>query len=183
MIVLQVLTGTFLIAGVELVEAAAQTADDDQVINAGKQLQQIPMGLVVVMIVVQIALHCVGVQGAITYTKWMVYCALASYALNFVVNVFQMNIFGLVLNVTLAYPHFYFIHEINQNIMSKLLELRARTSLLVLAQKDFRDLFSHHLTFFFLFTHDSPRKLPQRSPKLLLCLRPSLVAKSNCAGS
>lgn len=108
-----------MVAGIEFLEAAAKQSDDDQVINAGKQLQQIPMGLVVVLIIVQIVLHCIGVQGAIAYKKWMVYCALGSYALNFVVNIFQFNPFGLALNVGFAYPHFYFIHEMNQNIMSE----------------------------------------------------------------
>ncbi|KAG7347459.1 hypothetical protein IV203_016164 [Nitzschia inconspicua] len=118
MIVLQVLTGTFFVAGVELFEAAAKTADDDAVINAGKQLQQIPMGLVVALIILQIVLHSIGVQGAIAYKKWMVYCALASFAMNVVVNIFQLNPVFVIFNVCLAYPHVFFIKEMNENIMT-----------------------------------------------------------------
>jgi hypothetical protein len=119
MIVFQILSGTLLVAGVELFEGLAKTSTDDEVIAAGEQLQQIPVGLLVILIIVQIALHCIGVQGAIAYKKWMVYCALASYVLNFVLNIYHFNIVGLVLNVSFAYPHFFFIREINQNIMSK----------------------------------------------------------------
>jgi hypothetical protein len=119
MIVLQMISSTFLIAGVEFVEAAAKTADDDQLIDAGKQLAKFPMGLVIFFTLVQIVLHGLGVQGAIVYKKWMVYCALCSYALNFIVNIINFNIFGLVISATLAYPHVFFIREIDQNIMSK----------------------------------------------------------------
>jgi hypothetical protein len=119
MIVLQIFTGTLLIAGIELIEGAANTASDDQVVAAGKELQQIPLGLFVVLIIVQIVLHCIGIQGAIVYKQWMVYCSLASHVVNFVINIIGFNILGLVLNVSFAYPHIFFIYEINQNIMSK----------------------------------------------------------------
>jgi hypothetical protein len=114
----QIITGTFLIAGVEIVEAASKQADDDQVIDAGKQLEQIPMGLVVFLMLISIVLHGFGVQGAIAYTKWMVYAAMGSYALNLVLAVFQFNIVAIMINLSLVYPHFYFIKEMNENIMS-----------------------------------------------------------------
>lgn len=119
MIVLQMITTTFVIAGVELVEAAVKTADDDQLIDAGNQLAKFPTGLVIFFSLLQIVLYALGVQGAIVYKKWMVYCALSSYGLNFILNIIGFNIFGLVISATLAYPHVFFIREMDQNIMSK----------------------------------------------------------------
>jgi hypothetical protein len=117
--VLQILTGTLYVAGIEIIEGATKAATDDAVIEAGNKFQQIPVGLYVVLIIAQVMLHCIGVQGAIAYKKWMIYCPLASYTLNFVISIFQINIVGVLLNVGFAYPHFFFIHEMNQNIMSK----------------------------------------------------------------
>jgi hypothetical protein len=116
--VLQILTGTLYVAGIEIIEGATKAATDDIVIEAGKDLQQIPVALYVVLTIVQVMLHCIGVQGAIAYKKWMIYCALASYTLNFVIYIIQINIVGVFLSVGFAYPHFFFIHEMNQNIMS-----------------------------------------------------------------
>ena len=149
MIVIQIVSGTFLIAGVELIEAVAKQADDDQVINAGKQLETIPMGLVVVLMLVSIVLHGMGVQGGIAYKKWMVYAAMGSYALNLVLSVFQLNFLGIIVNLSLVYPHFYFIKEMNEQIMSK----SSVWFVCVFLGDDY-----FHLT---LFTSRSPRKLSQ----------------------
>jgi hypothetical protein len=118
MIVFQIFTGTLLIAGIQLINAAA-TASDDLFVATGEDLQQIPLGWFVVLIIVQIVLHCIGIQGAIAYKQWMVFCSLASHVVNFAVNIIGFNILGLVLNVGFAYPHIFFIYEMKQNIMSK----------------------------------------------------------------
>jgi len=118
MIVLQIISATFLIGGIEILEAAAKNADDDQVIEAGKELQQIPMGLLIVLLVLQLSMFGLGVQGAIAYKKWMVMCALAAYSLSFVMAVFQLSIFGMIQAGFFAYPHVFFIREMDQNIMT-----------------------------------------------------------------
>ena len=113
------ITATFLIAGIELIEAAAKDATDDTVIETGKELEKIPVGLLVVLYIIQIAMYALGVQGAITYTRWMVLCALGAYSLQFVLSLFQLNIPGMIFSGFFAYPHVFFIREMDQNIMSE----------------------------------------------------------------
>jgi hypothetical protein len=118
MICSTLLSAVFLVAGVEIMEAAAAGADDDQVVEAGKEMQSIPVGLLTVVMLVEVALYALGVWGAINYKKCLVVAALCAYLLHFVINLLQLGFFGMVLAVLFAYPHVFFIKEMDANIMT-----------------------------------------------------------------
>jgi hypothetical protein len=118
MLCFNLLTAVSFIAGVELMEAVASQADDDQVIEAGKELQSIPVGLFVALTILQAVFYVFGIMGAINYTKWMIICAIVGYVLSFAVQLFQLNLLGMFLSGVFAYPHFFFLSEMNKNIMT-----------------------------------------------------------------
>jgi hypothetical protein len=118
MLCFNLLTALSFVAGVEIMEAAAAQADDDQVIEEGKELQSIPMGLFVALIFLQAVFYVFGIMGAINYTKWMIICAIVGYVLSFAVHLLQLNFLGMLLSGVFAYPHFFFLSEMNQNIMT-----------------------------------------------------------------
>jgi hypothetical protein len=109
-----VLVGT----GVKLMEAYAADADDDQVVEAGKQLQGIPVGLLVVFMLLRAALCVLGVLGAISYKKWMVVAALCTHVLSVVIYLLHFNVPYMVFAGLLAYPHVFFIKEMDANVMT-----------------------------------------------------------------
>ena len=118
MSVLVLLSTVFLFAGVELIEAAAATADDDEVKKAGEELQQLPMGLIVATNVCLIGLFVAGIMGAVNYNPTLVKCAASGYVLKFALDLFQVNIGGMILDGFFFYPHFFFLKEMNDNIMT-----------------------------------------------------------------
>jgi hypothetical protein len=105
-------------AGIELVLEAAKTADDDATINAAKEVSAIPVGALIAIAVVNCTMYGLGVLGAISYSRWRVVCALVAYAVNFVLQLVQVNIIGAIICALFAYPHVFFIRELNSNIMS-----------------------------------------------------------------
>ena len=118
MLCFTLLAGISLVAGVELVDSVAAQADDDQVEEAAKQLSSLPIGFFVFLIFLQAVLYVFGIMGAINYTKWMVVAAIVGYVLSFISNLLQLSIFGMFFSGLFAYPHVFFIKEMNQNIMT-----------------------------------------------------------------
>jgi hypothetical protein len=112
------LSAVLMVAGVEILEAAAADADDDAVAEVGKELQSFPVGIMVVLMLIQAAFYVLGVWGAINYKKYFVVAALCAYVLSFVINLLQLGFFGMVLAVLFAYPHVFFIKELDANIMT-----------------------------------------------------------------
>eukprot|EP00339_Tiarina_fusa_P019986 CAMPEP_0117028252 /NCGR_PEP_ID=MMETSP0472-20121206/20559_1 /TAXON_ID=693140 ORGANISM="Tiarina fusus, Strain LIS" /NCGR_SAMPLE_ID=MMETSP0472 /ASSEMBLY_ACC=CAM_ASM_000603 /LENGTH=177 /DNA_ID=CAMNT_0004735689 /DNA_START=50 /DNA_END=583 /DNA_ORIENTATION=+ len=114
-----ILLGTiFLFAGIELMEAAAADADDDEVKEAGEQLQQIPLGLLVVVNLVLVALFAAGIKGAVDYNPRLVKCAAFAYVGKFILDLFGGNIAAAVTDAFFAYPHFFFLKEMSENVMT-----------------------------------------------------------------
>jgi hypothetical protein len=120
-IILDVIGVTFIIAGIELKEFAKQYAQ-----NAGdeddlKDIDELPLSLLVVLVffhIFQIVMLMLGVQGAITYKRWMVQCAVASYAVAIAVNLFLLDFGDIFIAGLCAYPNILFIREMDQNIMT-----------------------------------------------------------------
>jgi cytochrome bd-type quinol oxidase subunit 2 len=115
MLISTVITAILLTLGVEAMNAMG---DDQAQQEEAQQLNSIPLGLVVAMMMIQAVLFVFGIMGAIKYTKWMIMVALIGYALSFVVNLLSGSYLGLVLPALFAYPHFVLISEINQGIMT-----------------------------------------------------------------
>jgi hypothetical protein len=117
MLIFTVIAAIMIIIGVEVLKGNAALMDDDV---AQQELNSIPLGLVVVVVMIQAILFVFvfGIMGAIKYTKWMIFVALIGYALAFVGNILQGNIPHIILAALFAYPHFMFISELNQGIMT-----------------------------------------------------------------
>ena len=90
--------------------------------TSGEEIQKtvgsIPIGLVIAMGVVKILCYVVGIQGAISFTSWMVQVALVCYVIDFFLNAWQFNIFGMVLIAFFAYPHYFLVQEMKSGIMT-----------------------------------------------------------------
>ena len=113
------LSAILIIGGVELMKGTIKTlGDDDQVQQATKEIDDLPVGLLVAMVMIQAVFFVFGIMGAINYTKWMVIVALIGYALALVGNILTLSIFGIVLSAAFAYPHFFFLREMSQGIMT-----------------------------------------------------------------
>lgn len=69
-------------------------------------------------LVVSMAMHGCGIYGALKFKKWAVATAGSAYAISFVLNLMQGSILNLILAVALGYPHYFFMKEINEGIMS-----------------------------------------------------------------
>ncbi len=110
-----VIAAIMIIIGVEVLKGNAASMDDD---IAKQELDSIPLGLVVVLVMIKAILFVFGIMGAFKYTKWMIFVALIGYALAFVGNILQGNIPHIILAALFAYPHFMFISELNQGIMT-----------------------------------------------------------------
>jgi hypothetical protein len=118
MLLFTVIGAIMILVGAEVIKGNAGSMDDDQAQAAAQQLNSIPLGLIVVMVMIQAVLYVFGIMGAIKYTKWMIAVALIGYALAFVANILVVNILGIILPALFAYPHFMFISELNQGIMT-----------------------------------------------------------------
>ena len=119
MLVLTFLTAIFTIAGVEFLRENSQLFTDDEVQEAAEELESVPLALLFVLLLVECFFFAFGIIGALKYVKWMVYVALAGYVLSFVANIIYLNIGALVLGALFAYPHLFFIREMDKRIMTK----------------------------------------------------------------
>ena len=111
----QVLGFFALIVGIGFVNSlSGQDIDDDEV----EDLTKIPFGLYMIILIVEIALSICGIMGAINYNKLMVYCAMAGYVIGIIANLFSFSIAGLIMSGCFLYPHFFFVKEMNEQIMT-----------------------------------------------------------------
>mmetsp|Transcript_15584 Transcript_15584/g.20303 ORF Transcript_15584/g.20303 Transcript_15584/m.20303 type:complete len:224 (+) Transcript_15584:29-700(+) len=65
-----------------------------------------------------LACNFLGVDGALSFNKWMVGAPLVFYCFLFFSALISQDILGICLSGSLAYPHFVFIHEMNSGIMT-----------------------------------------------------------------
>jgi hypothetical protein len=118
MSIMVLLGTTFIFAGIELIESVAAQADDDEMQQAAKEVQQIPLGFLVFLNLVFFLLFAAGIKGAVDYNPTLVKCAAFAYVGKFCLDLFGGNIAGAVTDAAFAYPHFFFLKEMSENIMT-----------------------------------------------------------------
>jgi hypothetical protein len=99
--------------------ASTMDYDDDNTQTTMDAFANLALGLLIAICLVPTVFSAVGIAGALLYNKWMAGSAGAFYCLSMIYNVFQLNIFGLVLMGLFAYPHYFLVKEINQGIMTE----------------------------------------------------------------
>jgi hypothetical protein len=92
---------------------------DDSVRAAMQQLSNLPVALVLTVQALQIVCGVLGIMGAFQYNIYMVGIAAAAYVLVFVMAVIELNIEGVFIAGLFAYPHYFFIKEVREGIMTK----------------------------------------------------------------
>ena len=113
------LLGTVLGAvGIELLEIAAADADDDEVKEAGEELQQTPLGLLVFMNICLIGCFVAGILGAVNYNPTLVKLAAGAYVAKIIIDIIGMNLVALIIDGFFLYPHIFFLKEMRDNIMT-----------------------------------------------------------------
>jgi hypothetical protein len=96
---------------------ANSTANDD--IFAGSDAKMF-FGILVVVTVLCMASQVLGICGAVDFNVYMVGVCFVSYVLMFVVSVVFCSIQGMLINGFFAYPHFFFIKQVRDGILSDL---------------------------------------------------------------
>jgi len=69
-------------------------------------------------LVVSMLMHGCGIYGALKFKKWAVATAGSAYAIAFVLHLLGGSFLNVILVVALGYPHYFFMKEINEGIMS-----------------------------------------------------------------
>ena len=69
-------------------------------------------------LVLSMAMHGCGIFGALKFKKWAVATAGSAYAISFVLHLMGGSFLNVILAGVLGYPHYFFIKEINEGIMS-----------------------------------------------------------------
>uniref|UniRef100_A0A7S0AVY1 Uncharacterized protein n=1 Tax=Minutocellus polymorphus TaxID=265543 RepID=A0A7S0AVY1_9STRA len=69
---------------------------------------------------IKIPLNGLGIYGAVKFKYRPVAAALAAYSLQFALNVYSINIGGLLLTGFFAYPHVVFLKELKSGVMSEM---------------------------------------------------------------
>eukprot|EP00339_Tiarina_fusa_P019741 CAMPEP_0117016332 /NCGR_PEP_ID=MMETSP0472-20121206/12889_1 /TAXON_ID=693140 ORGANISM="Tiarina fusus, Strain LIS" /NCGR_SAMPLE_ID=MMETSP0472 /ASSEMBLY_ACC=CAM_ASM_000603 /LENGTH=184 /DNA_ID=CAMNT_0004720349 /DNA_START=46 /DNA_END=600 /DNA_ORIENTATION=- len=107
-----------LVIGVEFLEITAANADDDQVKQMGEQVASLPLGFLIVRNVLLAVLFAVGIPGAVKYNAGMVQVACVGYAIKLVFDIQEGAIVDIIMDGFFVYPHFYFLKEMKENIMT-----------------------------------------------------------------
>jgi hypothetical protein len=109
--------GMLTILTVSLVDPNSFT--DDSVKATFDQFDAKSAGIACAIMLVQMLFYAMGVYGAIKFNEGFVIAALVAYIVIFVVDAIALNIGGILLNGFFAYPHFYFIKEMRDGIMTE----------------------------------------------------------------
>uniref|UniRef100_A0A7S0AWN8 Uncharacterized protein n=1 Tax=Minutocellus polymorphus TaxID=265543 RepID=A0A7S0AWN8_9STRA len=74
----------------------------------------------IILSAIKIPLNGLGIYGAVKFKYRPVAAALAAYSLQFALNVYSINIGGLLLTGFFAYPHVVFLKELKSGVMSEM---------------------------------------------------------------
>ncbi|KAL3934147.1 MAG: hypothetical protein SGBAC_010069 [Bacillariaceae sp.] len=69
-------------------------------------------------LVLAMGMHACGIYGALKFKKWAVATAGSAYAISFILHLMGGSFFNVILAGALGYPHYFFMKEMNQGIMS-----------------------------------------------------------------
>mmetsp|Transcript_27839 Transcript_27839/g.78008 ORF Transcript_27839/g.78008 Transcript_27839/m.78008 type:complete len:129 (-) Transcript_27839:242-628(-) len=112
--------GTLTIAAsVSVIKTAAEEGDDDSVKQAAAQLQDVPMGLLIAINLIQMAGYACGLFGALKYNASLVMVAFVFYCIYTVFALIGLNIASILLGGFFAYPHWFLYKEIKDGTMSE----------------------------------------------------------------
>ena len=92
--------------------------NDDELEEEVEELEKLPLGFFLFLTLVMAVTYVFGILGAITYTPWMVYCAMVGYAISIVYDILTGGIVSLFVTGFFIYPHVMFIYEMKQMIMT-----------------------------------------------------------------
>jgi hypothetical protein len=93
--------------------------DDDEFKAAYEEFSRLPVGGFIAIQSLKIICCILGIFGALHYNLYMTGIAAAAFCFDFVRAMVGFNIFGLIFSGFFAYPHFFFIKEVREGIMSK----------------------------------------------------------------
>lgn len=93
--------------------------DDGMKELGGSNLVRSIEKFLVVVLLCKLPFSAAGIYGAITFKVWPVALSLSLFAIEFMSSLLLQDVFLLVLSVSFAYPHIYFIREVKQGIMSE----------------------------------------------------------------
>jgi hypothetical protein len=66
-----------------------------------------------------LVLSCIAIFGAVNFELWAVGMAAVGFAVSLVIDLWWLNIFGIVMGVLVLYPTAILAHELRTGIMSK----------------------------------------------------------------
>mmetsp|Transcript_27838 Transcript_27838/g.78004 ORF Transcript_27838/g.78004 Transcript_27838/m.78004 type:complete len:180 (-) Transcript_27838:194-733(-) len=112
--------GTLTIAaGLIMIKTVAEDADDDDVKQAATQLDGLPVGLPVVIMLIQMAGSACGIFGALNYNANLVMVAFVFHCIYTIFALARPNtIPDVILGAFFAYPHWFLYKEIKDGTMS-----------------------------------------------------------------
>jgi len=93
-------------------EAKQNFADAEGAVGAS-------LSFLIFLTIAQLVCHSCGIYGAISYNIWLVGVSLVAYSLAFIYYLIHGIILALLLPGFFAYPHFFFIKEVKEGIMSE----------------------------------------------------------------
>lgn len=108
-----------ILAASRMSSTAAVQYDDDEVQAAFGEMGNLSVGGIIGIMTVKIVLSALGIYGAYSYSALLTGIAAASFCVEVVLSLIGVNIAGVVFAACFAYPHFFFINEVNKGIMSK----------------------------------------------------------------
>jgi hypothetical protein len=68
--------------------------------------------------IVSVICSLIGIYGAVRYNSWMVIIAAVYYCISVTMKIVPFDLSGMLMAGVFAYPHFVFIKEVNNGIMT-----------------------------------------------------------------
>lgn len=105
--------------GYEIIEAAANSGDDDAVQEIAKELKAaISIPVVIFMECAFIVCFAIGISGALSYNKNFVVVSLIAYCVKFGMAALQHSLIAMIAQMLFAYPNAFLVKEIKDGIMT-----------------------------------------------------------------
>ena len=114
----------FIMLGLWALIALAATSDyvvvdDDVMEDAYAEMDELKgLGLVITFMIFRLICNACGIYGALTYNTKFVFVSLIAYSLEFILSLFNFGLVGLLVAGCFAYPHVFFIREVQVGIMT-----------------------------------------------------------------
>jgi len=104
----------------EFEEGAKMSEGEKQQFEEGLRMGAIEVDKAVLdsLSLVFITMHGIGIYGALKFKKWAVVTAGSAYVIGFILNLLTGSFVNLIVTCALGYPHYFFVKEINQGVMS-----------------------------------------------------------------